>query len=199
MINKTTLKRIILVFTILYILGFGIYYLIAENYEFLWYIAILVVLTLLTITLNKKYNFNPILLFGVSIWGLMHMAGGSIFIYGKNLYSLILFPIFSSNITGTDLFRYDQFAHFYFHFVVTFLIYIILKNYLNKNYDKSIISIFLLLVIMGIGALNEIIELTAVLIVKDTGVGDYFNNAWDLVFNTLGAILAIVIINLKKK
>ena len=44
---------------------------------------------------------------------------------------------------------------------------------------------------MGLGAVNEIIEFSAVLAVPETNVGGYYNTALDLVFNGSGAILAM--------
>jgi len=188
-----------LAFTILYVIGFGIYYLITKNYEFLWYIFIMVVLILITIFLNKKFKFNSWILFGMSVWGLMHMAGGSVRIVGTRLYDVILISLVNESVAGAPIFRYDQLAHFYFYFIVTFLVYYILKDYINKNANKFMVSVFLVFIGMGIGALNEIFEFVPVLLFGNTGVGDYFNTLWDIVFNTIGAIVAVIIINLTLK
>ena len=47
---------------------------------------------------------------------------------------------------------------------------------------------------MGLGALNEIVEFTAVLTVPNTNVGGYYNTALDLVFNGAGAACAMIAI-----
>jgi hypothetical protein len=47
---------------------------------------------------------------------------------------------------------------------------------------------------MGLGAVNEIIEFVAVLSVPDTNVGGYLNTALDLIFNALGAIVAMLLV-----
>jgi hypothetical protein len=46
----------------------------------------------------------------------------------------------------------------------------------------------------GFGAFNEIVEFTATLLLPKTNVGSYENTAWDLVFNALGSVLAVVAI-----
>jgi hypothetical protein len=51
---------------------------------------------------------------------------------------------------------------------------------------------------LGAGALNEIIEFAATVIFPDTGVGGYVNNSLDLVFNLLGAVVAMAVIKLKE-
>ena len=48
---------------------------------------------------------------------------------------------------------------------------------------------------MGLGAVNEIIEFTAVLAVPDTNVGGYYNTALDLCFNAGGAVIAMVLVS----
>lgn len=197
--KKQTINIWILIFTILYVIIFGVYYLVTKNYEFIWYVVILLFLIGFMIFLHKKYNFSSWVLIGASIWGLMHMAGGSIYISGVKLYGYILWPLFSSNIAGTDILRYDQLAHFYCYIVVTFIMFYILKSYLVKNPNKFAVSILLIFIAMGIGALNEILEFIPVLFLETTGVGDYFNTLWDIVFNTLGAVFAVLIINLRKK
>jgi hypothetical protein len=40
---------------------------------------------------------------------------------------------------------------------------------------------------VGLGALNELIEFTAALIMAQTNVGGYLNTGWDLVANFVGA------------
>jgi hypothetical protein len=46
---------------------------------------------------------------------------------------------------------------------------------------------------MGLGAVNEIIEFAAVLGLPDTNVGGYLNTGLDLVFNAIGAIIAMAL------
>ena len=41
------------------------------------------------------------------------------------------------------------------------------------------------------GAVNEMIEFIVVLLVPDNGVGGYYNTLLDIVFNFIGAIIAI--------
>ena len=47
---------------------------------------------------------------------------------------------------------------------------------------------------MGLGAVNEIIEFIAVLSFPDTNVGGYLNTSLDLVFNALGAMVAMLVV-----
>ena len=196
-INKFQL--FILIFTILYVLLFGFYYISNGNFEFIWYVIILIFLIIFVSWLNSLYNFSSGVLLGVSIWGLIHMAGGSVRINGTVLYRYIIYPLFSADVAGTDILRYDQFAHFYCYFFVTLLLYYIMAAYVRKDINKFALSILLVFTAMGIGALNELLEFIPVLVLENTGVGDYFNTLWDIVFNTLGSIVAVIYIYLREK
>ena len=52
---------------------------------------------------------------------------------------------------------------------------------------------------LGFGALNEIVEFTAVLLVPETNVGGYMNTGWDLVSNFVGIIIAGCVIFFRGK
>ena len=41
---------------------------------------------------------------------------------------------------------------------------------------------------MGLGALNEVVEFLAFVVLAQTGVGDVYNTGFDLVFNLFGAL-----------
>ncbi|MBD3252147.1 DUF2238 domain-containing protein [Candidatus Pacearchaeota archaeon] len=182
-VTKTQLA--ILFFSIAYTLISAFLYLGRKNYEFLIYIGVLIFFIALISFLHLKYRFTTGTLLGISIWGLMHMLGGLVYINGTRLYGVMLLPFL----------RYDQFVHFYCYIFVTLIAYQILRSYSKK--DNLIVSILLIFIGMGIGSLNEIIEFIAVLILPETGVGGYYNTMWDIVANTLGAVFAVVYINIK--
>ena len=60
-------------------------------------------------------------------------------------------------------------------------------------------GIFIIMVLaatsgMGLGAMNELIEFAATLLVPETNVGGYVNTGWDLVANFVGAVAAAAVI-----
>lgn len=195
--KPTKTQVLIFILTIFYIIAFAFYYLTKQNYEFILYVAVLIFLLIFMTLLHKKFNLPTGVLLGTSIWGLMHMAGGSLQVKGERLYGLILLPLLETN--GTPILRFDQFAHLYCYIFVTLIAFYILKPYLKENINKFTISILLIFIGMGIGSFNEMIEFAAVLTMAKTGVGDYFNTAWDLVFNTLGAIIGVLYLNFAGK
>lgn len=186
----------ILIFTILYTLIFGIIYVITNNYEFIGYVFVMFFLAYVAYVLNKKYDFSPGVLLGLSIWGILHMTGGILIVKGGVLYRLILIPIYQHpKIQEFVILKFDQFAHLYFYFFATIFSFYLLKPYLKQGYSKKMIYVLLIFIGMGIGALNEIIEFSLVLAFESTGVGGYYNTLLDIIFNTLGAIVAVLYIH----
>jgi len=137
--------------------------------------------------LHLKFNFSYGVLIGLSIWGLLHMLGGLIIFDGLRLYGHYFYFL-----------RYDQIIHLFGFGFATLFGYYLLKPSLSKKPNWFVLSILLILVGIGLGGLNEIIEFIIVLAVPETGIGGYENTMWDMVFNLIGAGLAVIWINLRR-
>jgi len=187
----------LILFNLTYVLIFTTYYVSIKNYEFLWYVAVLVFFFVLITSTIHKSKFDYVILWGLTLWGLMHMAGGGVVVNGDVLYALPLIPLIG---TGDLLvLKYDQFVHFFGFGVATLVVYHLLKPYLNEKTNWKVIYPILIVAGAGLGVLNEIVEFVAVLTVPDTGVGGYGNTALDLIFNTLGATAAVIFIHTRRK
>lgn len=188
------LKRaewIILAFTIVYVLGFLAYFTLIANREFVGYILTMVGLVAIVALAHRTAQFPVSILWALSLWGLAHMAGGSVPVNGSVLYNFVLLPL-----TGDGelrLLKYDQVVHFYGFAVTAWLLWHLLRTQYPMLRGTRTIYVFPALASMGLGALNEIIEFSAVMLVPDTNVGGYYNTALDLVFNALGAITAMLL------
>jgi len=181
-------KRIALAFTILYLVIFTIISLARKNYEFLIYLAVMLFFFFLILFFRKNIHLSSGAIWGLSLWGLLHVGCGNIYLHGVRLYDIRLL-----NLVGMD-----HLVHAFGFCVATIVGYQLLRPFLKKEADKSYLILFLAVMIgMGFGALNEVIELFSTLVLKDTGVGDYFNNAFDLVFNLVGAMIAACIIKMR--
>jgi len=65
---------------------------------------------------------------------------------------------------------------------------------------KRVIFLIIISIGLSLGTLGEIVEFIGTLMISQTIVGDYANNAGDLVANLIGAIMAsIVAINQKNQ
>ncbi|MFH1592968.1 MAG: hypothetical protein ABIB47_06395 [Candidatus Woesearchaeota archaeon] len=68
----------IFVFSLIY-LAVALYIFIGrKNYEFIGYIGVVVLLLFVILMTNKKMNYPNSVLWGMSLWGLLHMMGGAI-------------------------------------------------------------------------------------------------------------------------
>jgi len=197
---KPNLKKgewLLLIFNLLVIIGFTIYYGSIKNYEFMIYIGVIIFFFVLILATLKRSKFDYIILAGLSLWAFFHMAGGGVKVGSGVLYGVQLIPII--NHGELVIFKFDQFVHAFGFGVSTLIAWHLIKPYLNEKTNYKIVYPLIALVGMGLGALNEIIEFTAVVLIPETGVGGYYNTALDLVFNMFGAITAIIFIHFREK
>lgn len=178
----------ILIVNLIYIPIFAVVALRRLNYEFLLYVAVILVVGALVLWKQASVRFAPAILWGLTIWGLMHMSGGIVPVSDGVLYGVQLIPLSARH----HILRYDQLVHMFGFGLVTLIAYHLLQPYLRQGIEHRA-TLYVLVVLMGsgFGALNEIIEFIAVLTMPQTGVGGYDNTLWDLVFNLFGGIIAV--------
>lgn len=181
--------------SLLILIIFTIIFLTKGNFEFLTYTISIGFLIFIILKTDKKFNYSQIAKFGFATWLLLHFLGGSLKINGTRLYDTILVPIFAEPL---NIFRYDQLLHAFCYFVFVFFVYAVVKNSLKENISKGMTAFIIILIAEGIGAINEIIELSTVIFFHTQGVGNYYNNALDLVFNLIGALIGAIVILRKK-
>ena len=134
-------------------------------------------------------------LWGLTAWGLLHMSGGGLYVGKIKLYEIILIPVSEKY----HIFRYDQFVHIVGFGVATLVMYHLLKPLLRPGLDRwTALSIVVVMAGLGVGALNEIVEFAATVVVPETGVGGYTNTSLDLVSDLVGAVFAMIIIRTKR-
>ena len=195
MFNLSKKLMYLLAVNIIGILGFSYLFIAKENYEFMIYIAVIIFFLMVILFSNKKVNYPVGLLWGLTAWSYLHMAGGSLYWHGTKFYELMLWPIVGEPY---NIFRYDQFVHMVGFWVATLLAYHLLTPFVKEGVEKKIsFAIVVVMAGLGFGALNEIVEFAATVIVPETGVGGYVNTALDLVFDFVGAIGAMVYIRIK--
>jgi uncharacterized membrane protein YjdF len=175
------------------IAAFAAYYVSIENYEFLWYVCVLVGFFALILFTIHRSQFPLAILGGLSVWGFLHMAGGGIQACGSVLYACVLVPISGSG--EATVLKYDQAVHFFGFFMATLVMHHLLSRQLLPDASRFVVYLTILAAGMGLGALNEIVEFAAVLAAPETGVGGYYNTAIDLVFNMLGALAAVALVH----
>ncbi len=177
--KKTVVGVVFLVFSLLFL----IISLSNQNYEYIYYNLFMVAGFLILFVYYEKIHLKAPLLAGLIILAFLHLAGGNIVIKGLKLYQ-----------TSVLILPYDKIVHVFGAFVITLIAYnFIQESLVKKDRRKTILIGFIVLMIgIGLGAIVEIVEFLATLFFQNTIVGDYANNAADLVANSLGALIAVI-------
>lgn len=176
------------------------------NAEFVFYIAVMLVLIAVILVVHAHVALSTGLLWALAVWGALHMAGGLVPVPADwptdggfhVLYSWWIIPGAEGEADGW--LKYDQVTHAYGFGVATWLCWQALCGALGPDAEmasegsrraalRPTVGLLTLVVAagMGLGALNEVIEFTATRF-TDTNVGGYENTGWDLVYNALGAV-----------
>ncbi|MBL8849751.1 MAG: DUF2238 domain-containing protein [Planctomycetaceae bacterium] len=184
----------VVVFTLAYLSASIVAAVATGNREFVFYIVVMFVLLGAVAAVHRRVHFSSVVLWGLAIWGLAHMAGGMVPvpaswpINGEHrvLYSWWLVP---------NLLKYDQIVHAYGFGVTTVACWEGLQSMIRGSghppLSPSLGNLTLCAAAgMGFGALNEVVEFAATLLVPETNVGGYVNTGWDLVSNMVGTIVA---------
>lgn len=167
-----------------------------SNYEFMLYAGVILVVAITIISVQQRVRFSGTILWGLTFWGLLHMAGGNLRVGDDVLYGLVLVPI----LPAYEILRYDHFVHLFGFAVATLICHHLLRPYLRERIEHwCLLSILIVLMGSGVGAINEIIEYLAVKTMPRTGVGGYDNTLLDMVFNLIGGLLAVFMLSLRNR
>ncbi len=169
--------------------GFTAVFLLRGNFEFILYAVTLTVLIALVQWSARHYRYNSGILLTFWLWLVLHMCGGFLHFGGVRLYDIQLLPLVDEPYY---ILRYDQFVHAFCYVALGGLLKTVIAASLGERRSTFVVALLTFLAAMGLGAVNEVIEFAAVAwLGAAEGVGDYYNNALDLVFNALGAIMAL--------
>jgi putative membrane protein len=167
------------------------------NFEFLMYVGVVLIVGGLILWKQHAVRFDLPILWGLTIWGLMHLAGGNVRVGGEVLYNLVLVPLVSEPY---NILRYDQVVHTFGFGVATLVCHHLVRPYLREGIDRwGTLSFLIVLMGSGFGAINEAIEFLAQVTVPETNVGGYENTALDLVCNLIGGVLAVTFLAWRRK
>ena len=143
--------------------------------EFMFY-AVLVILAIAVVWAVFRRLLAPVWLLGLVQMGILaHFAGGLSFWGGIRLYDHIFFGV-----------RYDKLVHFINSFTAALVVRQMLA--VMGVRPGGLTRLTIVLTVLGLGALWEICEYTALLTIPHNGVGDYDNNMQDLVANAFGGL-----------
>ena len=127
----------------------------------------------------RDWEFDGALLALLQVGILMHFGGAFIHIDGARLYDAHLFGI-----------RYDKFVHVVNAFAVAALVSRVFG--IQQIAPTPLNALILIMVVLGLGAVVEIVEYVVVLTIPENGVGEYDNNMQDLIANLCGSVAFVV-------
>jgi len=188
-------KKIIWTFFIM--LALFVYVFIRQaNYEFIGYVVVTLLLSLLVAVSNKHIKYPTYVLWGLLGWAFLHMLGGVEMGSGSVIYTYNVI-----NIVGEpyNILKYDQITHVYGFFMATLVMFNVIKKYLASSFSWLGVGVVVVMAGLGLGAFNEIIEFFMTVVLPNTNVGGYENTALDLVSNLIGAILALFFLYFRRE
>ena len=176
----TGIPRGLVPFTAAYLAAAVIGAVVSGNGEFVFYIVVMLVLIAVIALVHRRVRLSAGLLWALTVWGLLHMAGGLVPVpadwpYNPPnavLYSLWLIP---------NLLKYDQVVHAYGFGVTTWLCWQALRVAVRAAGGGMLPARAGVLTLcaaggMGFGALNEVICQP----VGNEGRPDSFNSKTDV-------------------
>lgn len=148
--------------------------------EFLLYALVILTGILVLWRSFRLQDFSTLTLGLVEVGILMHFAGALVSVGEGRLYDVHLLGI-----------RYDKYVHLTNAFTVAMLVTWVLR--LRGIRPDPLNRLLAVLVVLGLGAIVEIVEYGVVLTIPGNGVGDYHNNMQDLVANLAGATAFVAV------
>ena len=189
--SLTKTQKGLLFVNIAIVIVFSWYYLQALNYEFLAYAGTISVVTAVLFGTLKWTRFSTGIIVGVTIWGLLHMLGGSIMTADGVLYAYRIFPFFDG---GGEFYilKMDQVVHAFLYGVVGLMFLHLLREIVGIKTHTALVAATAIFAAAGFSIINEIVEFLAAVNLPETGVGGYHNTVLDMIFNLGGALVAVV-------
>lgn len=188
----------IIAFSVLYLLAGGVFFLRDFNNEFVIYVAVIVAIFGGVFATLRATQFPVWMLWLLSVWGLMHVAGGAVQIGDHVLFAHKIYPFLD---LGGDFYilKYDQVVHAYLYGLVALMAHHTLRVPLKVSGHTFLVGLAAAMISLGISGLNEIMEFLIAVNMEENGVGGYENAMLDLIFNFSGAVVALGILYVGRK
>jgi len=185
--------RYLALFTLAYMVGFSAMAFQRGNGEFLFYGFVMLALIVFVVVADSRVRFAMGVLWALSFWGFLHMAGGNVPIPELAPRPENTDPVLYNRWILTGLLKYDQMTHAFGFGVATVACWQGLEAAVNRRVLMSPgLAILAIAMGMGLGAMNEVVEFIATRTMPETNVGGYVNTGWDLVSNLAGCTIATI-------
>lgn len=169
--------------------------LVFQNHEFLIYAITVIVLVAVIYKTDHYFDFDRTGLWLFNGWLILHILGGLASYQGVRFYDLILLDLVGAPY---HILKYDQFVHFYCYLAIAMLMWSVIGKVTRPDANRLAVCVINVLAASSLGAVNEVVEFLAVVILDSQGVGGYTNTAIDLVANLLGAIAGTLLMSARR-
>ena len=173
-------------FTIGYVIAFAVFGLAADRPGVVTYVVAMLIAIGSVTAIYRSVKLSRGVLWALSIWGLVHMAGGLLVVNGDVLYHYEL-PVLT-------LLRFDRLVHAFGFGAATLAAWESLVPIVDEARTPPRAATLAALAGMGVGAINETLEFLITRVNPESNVGGFVNTGWDLVANTLGAVVAATVV-----
>lgn len=165
------------------IIGFTAYGLAVDS-PFVWiYIPITIVLAVAVFFIHRSVQLSVL-----SLWWLVAVAVGNL---AGGIYLIDGQPLYVKHLVG-DI-RYDKPFHTVATAIAAWAAYEVVAKWAVGRASRPAIAVAAVLIAAGLGALVEIVEFVGSIVIENANVGDYGDTMLDLVVNTAGAAVAVII------
>jgi hypothetical protein len=165
-----------------YLVTFTVFGMATDRGQTVTYLLQLAVTFAVIAAIHERVVFSGPVLWALAVWGLLHAAGGILYVGDGVLYRFEPLPVLP---------RYDQVIHAFGFGAATVAVWQGLRTRLPRETRPGVgLGFVVALAGMGVGALNEVLEFLSTRVLAETNVGGYENTGWDLVYNALGAGIA---------
>jgi hypothetical protein len=131
---------------------------------------------------EDRVHFSLVVLIGLLLWGLGHLAGGIVELSGGRILYNGLF---------TRWIHFDNVVHFIGFGTAGLACWEALGVWLPTDEVPTVATVvFVALLACGVGAVNEVVEFAVTHALPETQIGGYENTGRDLVANLLGGLVA---------
>ncbi len=185
--------RAVALFAATYLLVFGGLAIAQGNKEFVFYLVVMLILIGMIYAVHARVAFSTTVLWLLAIWGLLHLAGGTVHV-PEHLTDEGGKAVLYSMRPWDGLPKYDQVTHAFGFFVATLASAEALIAAARPARISVGFAIACGLMGVGLGALNEVVEFAADRTLPETNVGGYVNTGWDLVSNSVGAAIGAAVV-----
>jgi hypothetical protein len=184
-------ERIAVAIALTATLGFGIWAFVSGQPSTLTYV-LSAPAGILLIGYFRRDPLPDLLAYALAAHAVMHLAGGLIRVGDDVLYNAALGPY--SDSLRTHVLQYDHLVHAFGSFVGTVTLWTLFVPASFSSSRRRDAIVLCVLAGLGIGAINEMFEFIATVAHSGAHVGGYDNTGWDLVSNTIGALVAAAVL-----